>query len=393
MYAFSRKILFTIVVCLLLSFCVFASDGETMYNSEYCFSEADFCVGDMGSVDGIFVTAVPDTAVATVKLGSRTIRAGDVLGAESLGQLRLIPAASQNCDAVLSYLPIYGTHLADPAALTIRIQSGKNEAPKVDNVEFETYKNIANDGRLSATDPEKGAMTYQLVDAPKRGSVKISDDGTFVYTPEKNKVGEDRFTYTATDDAGNVSKTATVNIRILNPTDQMTYSDMQDDLTYFEAVWMKENGLYGGKMLGSQQCFSPNETVSRGEFLVMAMELLDIPAENNAAECSFVDCAESPQWMQRYLATAVRYGLIRGEASENGLCFYPDKPISAQEAAVMLQNMLELPVPASTLNSVYPAWSARAISALSDSGICADYSAEQLTRSEVAKLLYQIGKL
>ncbi|MBE6984453.1 MAG: hypothetical protein E7434_02345 [Ruminococcaceae bacterium] len=392
MNSFPRKILLTCAICLLLCFSVLAGDAETMYDAEYCFSEADFCISDMGSVDGIFVTAVPEADVATLKLGSRSILAGDVLSAESLGKLRLIPITAESCDAVLCYLPIYANHVADPAEVTVRIQSGKNEAPKVNNVEFETYKNIANDGKLSAEDPEKGALTYQLVDAPKRGSVKLSNDGTFLYTPQDNKVGEDRFTYTATDEAGNVSTPATVNIRILNPTDKMTYSDMEDDTMHFEAIWMREAGLYGGKQLGSQLCFCPNETVSRSEFLVMAMELMQLPKENGSTAV-FADCKEVPKWVQGYLSSALRHGIIRGESSQDGLCFYPDKPISTQEAAVMLQNMLQLPIPTSFSYNAYPAWSGKAVMALSDAGIIADYNSTEMTVRDVAQLLYQIKQL
>ncbi len=393
MYAFFRKFLLAAVLILALCVSVFAADAETMYHSEYCFSEADFCVSDMGSVDGIFITAVPDAAVAVVRLGNRTIRAGDVLSAYSLDQLKLIPACSETCNAVITYCPIYGNYLAEPAELTIRIQSGKNEAPKASNVEFETYKNVANDGKLSAADPEEGQLTYQLVDAPKRGSVKFEDDGTFIYTPEKNKVGEDRFTYTVTDEAGNVSKPATVNIKILNPTEKMTFADMEENLNCFEAMWLQEQGLCSGRTIGTQYCFGPQETVSRGEFLVMAMELLGVPIEQDAASVTFADSSDAPLWMQPYLTSALRHGMIRGQSSEAGLCFYPNEAITGQEAAVMLQNILELPVPAATLQTAQPAWAIRSVLALSDAGICADYSETAMTRIEVAILLYQISDL
>lgn len=391
MHAISRKILFLCLVCLLLSSLVCAADAETMYDAEYCFCEADFCDAEMGPVDGIFIRSIPSEDVATVMLGDRSIRPGDVLSAASLEQLRLIPKAEHNCSVELSYLPIYGTHLTEPSVVTIRIHSGKNEAPSAENVEFETYKNIPNDGKLMASDSEGGKLTYQLVDMPKRGDVKLSDDGSFLYTPKKNKVGEDRFTYTATDDAGNVSKPATVNIRILTPTEKMTYADLKGSTIEFEAMWLNEQGLFGGDRIGAKNCFHPEMAVSRGEFLVMAMELLDILPE--AQPVSFVDAKEAPQWMQAYMAGALRKGLIHGKQSDNGLCFFPNAPISPQEAAVMLQNMLELPVSVSHLESDYPHWASKAVHALSSLGIETDFHAEQLSRAEAAKLLYRISKL
>ncbi len=387
MYAFSRKALLCIAFSLILTLAAFAADGETMYNAEYCFSEADF--DTQGTVDGIFVTAVPPTDVATVCLGNRTIRAGDVLSAQSLSRLKLIPAATQNCNAIITYQPICGTTLMSPAELTIRIQNGKNETPTANNVALETYKNIANNGKLTATDPEERQLTYQIVDQPKHGDVELAADGAFVYRPQKNKVGEDRFTYTVTDDAGNVSKPATVSIRILNPTEKMSFADMNGNENHFEAMWMQENGLYGGKIIGTNAYFFPNETVSRGEFLVMAMELLNIAPKLDAT-AAFEDMADMPAWMQSYVATASQLGLIRGRTNGS---FCPNDAISAAEAAVMLQNMLQLPIPASTLHSAQPVWAAKAVLALSDAGISADYSKAMMTRAEVAELLYQISLL
>lgn len=385
---FLRKILACTAICLLLCSAASAADGQTMYNAQYCFSEADFRTNE-GSVDGIFVTAVPDASVAVVRLDNRTIRPGDVLSAQSLERLTLVPNSSENCTVVIDYQPICGRELLAPAQVTVRIQNGKNETPTVSNVTFETYKNIANDGKLSASDPEGGQLTYQIVDQPKRGDVKLSNDGTFLYTPKHNKVGEDRFTYTATDDAGNVSKPATVSIRILNPTEKMSFSDMNGDTGHFEAMWMLESGLYGGKTVGAKQCFCPNDTVSRGEFLVMAMELLKIEPQADA-KSTFADAENAPVWMRPYVATAAQMGLVRGRTDGS---FCPNEAISAQEAAVMLQNMLNLPVPASSYRSGLPAWSAKSVMALSDAGISADYSTQSLTYAQAADLLYQISKL
>ena len=85
-------------------------------------------------------------------------------------------------------------------------------------------------------------LTYQLVKEPKRGTVELHDDGSFTYTPGKNKVGKDSFVFTATDPAGNVSNEACVKIRILKPADKATYQDMSGDKDAFAAMWLKDQG-------------------------------------------------------------------------------------------------------------------------------------------------------
>lgn len=47
-------------------------------------------------------------------------------------------------------------------------------------------------------DPESG-LTYKAEDAPKHGNVVVNPDGTYVYTPATNFVGQDVFTYRASD--------------------------------------------------------------------------------------------------------------------------------------------------------------------------------------------------
>lgn len=393
MKAFTRILSLTALCVMFLCLSVSAADGETLYNSEYCFREADFTEDVPQPLEGIFVTAVPDSTLASVKLGGRTIRPGDILTAGSLEKLRLQPACSENCDAVLCYQPIYGTSLGDPAQLTIRIRSGKNETPTAADAEFETYKNIANDGKLTGSDPENAPLIFRIEQEPKRGSVELKENGSFVYTPNKNKVGEDSFTFTVTDDAGNTSQPATVKINILKPTEAMSFADLKNSNDCFEAMWLAEQGLGNGRQVGELLCFCPDETLSRGEFLVMVMELGGIaPDEGEQAVSCFTDCGES--WLEGYLSSAMRCGIISGESSEKGLVFRPKDPVTGQEAAVMVQNMLKLPVPAAAYDCACESWACEAVLALSDAGISLPASDNTpLTRMEAAKLLYQAAKL
>lgn len=370
-----------------------AADGETLYSSEYCFRETDFDADVLSDLSGIFVTQVPDEDVAQICLGQRVIRAGDVLPLEVLGSLRLEPACRDNCDAVLSYQPIRSTRLGEPSQVTIRIKSGKDETPKANDAEFETYKNIPNDGTLTGSDPEEGKLTFQLADAPKRGKVTLNPDGSYVYTPDKNKVGEDSFTFTVTDEAGNVSKPATVKINILKPSDAKTFADLADSNDQFEAMWACAAGLCGGRNIGGTLCYLPQEGVTRAEFLVMAMELADIPVDETVTVSGFADAEEAPAWVQPYLASAMRHGIVSGMISDRGLVFRPNAPVTGEQAAVMLQNILELPVSAAVTASDAPAWAAGSLQALAEAGIAVENAAQPLNRLQTAKLLYQVSKL
>lgn len=392
MKVFSRIFTLTALCILLLCAGVSASGGETLYTSRYCFSSEDFDLDVPNPPDGIFVTAVPEDSLARIRLGNRTIRAGDVLSVSSLESLRLLPVNPNGKEATLYYQPIHGACLGAPTRLTVRIRSGKNEAPTACDSEFETYKNVPNDGTLKGTDPENEALRFRLEQPPKRGTVELKEDGTFIYTPNKNKVGQDTFTFTVTDEAGNTSQPATVKVQILKPTEATEFSDLGNSTDCFEAMWLSEAGLSSGRDISGLHCFCPQEKVSRGEFLLMVMKLGGVaPAAEEKIVSCFADCGES--WMQAHLSSAMASGLITGEGRPEGLVFRPDDPVTQQEAAVMLQNMLRLPVPAAAYNCDCEAWSCEAVSALSAAGVSAKAEDAALTRMEAAKLLYEASKL
>ncbi len=356
----------------------------------YCFSATDF--GQ--ELAGICVVSLPDSATGTVMLGSRVLRAGDILTDEQLNDLTFNTLSTrEDQEAVLTFLPIYPDRVDPSATLTLSIRGREDKAPVAEDFAMETYKNLPNEGILKVRDPEGKAMTYTLLRQPKRGQVEIREDGSFVYTPKKNKVGVDSFTYTATDPAGNVSREATVTVQILKPTDSNQYSDTQGRSCGFAAEWMRSSGLFEGEKVGGMACFQPDKVVSRGEFLTMLIKVLEIPVDNSAV--SGVE-PQAPAWLQPYLAAALRAGLtagIPGDEASGG--FDSQMPITGAEAAVMMQNALDLSLPAQPGGSVSagaPAWAVNALAALAEEGIALDHNAP-MTREQVAMTMYQVKNL
>ena len=386
------------VVLYLLTGGAAAAEHETLYNADYCFSAADF-QADEAALNGIFVTEVPSAAIGNVRYGSRIIQPGDALPTSALSALTLSPACQGGREAVLTYLPILDDGVGEAQALKISISSGKNTAPTANDGTMETYKNIANSGTLDASDPDGDTLQYNLTSAPKRGSVEVNNDGSFTYTPAKNKVGKDSFTYTVTDTAGNVSNEATVQIEILKPIDKVTYSDMAGDPDQFTAMWLRDNEIFSGESIGGVTCFCPDKTVTRGEFLVMVAKLTDMELESAEMTSGFADEGDTPQWMRPYIVSALRAGVISGVNSENGLIFRPTANLTYAEAAVMLQNVLQLPAARETADfseeEAVPTWAADAVSALSDAGLPLEFEdcSGNITRRDAANLLYAASKL
>lgn len=366
--------------------------------AQFCFSQDDFT---SAAADGIFLTSVPQETLATVRYGSRVLKAGDALPTEALGDLTLEAKCVTAQEVTIGYCTLSDGVLSGVQELTLSILPKEDQPPTAEDGSLETYKNIAGSGTLSAADPEGKPLTYNLVKEPKRGSVELHEDGTFTYTPDKNKVGKDSFTYTVTDSGGNTSEEAKISIEIRKPTDKATYADMDGDPDAFYAMWLKEAGLFTGATVGGNLCFEPEKTVSRGEFLVMVMKLVDAQADETGLTSGFSDEAATPVWLQPYIVSALGSGMISGVSSEDGVVFRPEAALSRAEAAVMLQNVLQLPAP--TAKTVFsqtdadavPAWAADATAALSAAGISLGDTAQAdaITRREVAKLLYEVSNL
>ena len=330
--------------------------------AELPLSSADFGEG----LTGVWITAVPEGD--GLHLGSRVIRAGDVL---TVSQLQCLTLCGEG-ETTIRYLPIRDGGVDAEAELVF---SRKNDAPTAEDSLMETYRNLPNEGLLSVCDPEGEALSFTLTRAPRRGEVILREDGSFLYTPEKNKVGTDSFAFTAADPAGNVSREATVTVKILKPTDEKRYADTVSSDCRFEAEWLRSTGIFTGETISGQFCFSPDEPVSRGQFLAMLMQVLELPVDRSAEETGFVD--ESPRWLQPYLAAALRSGIIAGYPGEGGAEFRAQQTVTAAEADRMTRNALRFAVPAAAMDD--------AVSEIADMS--------PVTRADAAKKLYQLSRL
>ncbi len=391
-------------ICLMLALlCVLpvgVCAAEVDCDTTYCFSTADF--SENKNLAGICITHLPEASTGTVMLGNRVIRSGDILTAEQVAQMTFNPLRTQeDADASVSYLPIYPDRVEPSATMTISIKGKEDKAPIAEDCAIETYKNLPNQGKLKAKDPEGEALIYTLVRQPKRGQVTITENGDFIYTPKKNKVGVDSFTFTAADPAGNVSREATVTIQILKPTDSKQYTDTVGMDCRFAAEWMRNTGLFVGEKIGNSQCFHPEKAVSRGEFLTMVVNALDIPTDD---EVYTAIAEDTPQWLKPYLAAALRAGLIAGLPDQESGSFDADAPITGAEAAVILQNALDLSISQQTLETAavetssgdvqqeVPAWAQVSLTAMADNGIVLSAN-DALTRGDVAQVMYQVSYL
>ncbi len=389
-HSHSFRVLAAILCAALLPTAAQAAQVDS--DDTYRFISSDFTT-EPNQLLGIFITGLPEPQQGSVQLKERFLQPGDVLTVEQLDYMMFHPHPTEtDACAEVSFLPIFTDHVDPETVMTISIHGKEDKPPVAEDSSIETYKNIPNQAPLKVADPEQQPMTYTVLRPPKRGIVQIQDDGIFIYTPKHNKVGTDSFTFTASDPSGNTSREATVTVQILKPSDSQQYTDTIGSDCRFCAEWMRHAGLYSGEIINGQACFSPDKPTTRGEFLSMLMEVLDLPVERSAQQSGFID--DSPMWLKPYLAAALRSGLITGYQTSKGIEFRPDEPIRCDDASAMIRRALEFAIPAAMdSDGIISAWVHDAQQAAAAAQFELPQGDAVLTRNNTAVILYEVSRL
>ena len=274
-------------------------------------------------------------------------------------------------------------------------------APQVWDLEIRTYRDIPGQGQFLASDPEGEEMTFALVDEPRKGTVVI-DGSSFTYTPDEGITGSDRFTYTATDSQGHVSAPAKVSIAIDKPRSGVTYADTEGCSAAWAAQRLAEKGIFTGGKIGDLYYFQPDQPVSRSEFLAMALETAGREV-TSVTMTGFCDDGAIPTWAKAYAAAAAADGVIQGSATPEGVAFRGEAPITFNEAATILDRVLDLGDV--DLDVWYadrtgtPSWAAQAVgnmesvNVLSAGSFGSQTMEQAVTRADAAKMLDAAGVL
>ena len=273
----------------------------------------------------------------------------------------------------------------------------ENQAPTVEDLELTTYRGVGFAGILTAQDPEGDIFEYQIVRSPRKGELELDQaSGHFTYTPFDGARGRDSFTYVAIDAQGNISPEGTVSIRIERQSRQVQYEDMRGHPAHFAAISLAERDIFVGEQIGGRHFFNPNAPVSRGEFLAMSMRLAKSDLLTGVIRTGFADDEQIGAWLKPYVSTALFDGIIQGIHRPDGsIIFAPESHITISEAAVLLNNVLDLPdVPTAgniMTDLTAPAWAHQATVNLQSHDIISfgypDVYLNTLTRADAAKML------
>ena len=167
------------------------------------------------SLDDLLAAAEEDPTASGIDFDNlaATAAGGDDSGADGGGsnivQATRISSSGDDTSATL-------TEGNTQAAASTDTAGGANNSISVavDDA-FAISEDTSSAGNLADNDALAGDVTFALVDqgGPSNGAVTLNEDGTFVFTPNTDFVGDDSFQYVITDANGQTS-TATVSITV-----------------------------------------------------------------------------------------------------------------------------------------------------------------------------------
>ena len=377
----------------------------TLCGNEYYFSRDVFARAlnmSVSSLQSVTVVSLPGVEDGELMMGSWRVSAGQVIPAANLAMLSYVPAdGSVPSEASFTFTP---NEAGYEMVCNVYVLGELNYSPTVSiatagALSVSTYRNYAGYGNLTAYDPEGDPLTFEIVSAPSHGLLIMTsaECGEYVYLPQRGYRGTDSFRYVVRDMYGNYSAAAEVKVEVLEPAVSVQYEDMQGRREYNAALTMAAAGIMQGTSLDGKTYFYPEATVSRLEFLTMAMQAIGVGSVPTVSDTGFEDDADIPVDAKGYVAAAYSLGYVKGSTdAEGNLCFLPNATITKAEAAVILRRMVDVEAsqltPAFADSSDIPAWASEAISTLSAMGIMTSTGGaispnEELTRGQTAMML------
>ena len=369
------------------------------------FTDGDFksalAVGDFESVT---VTSIPSSTEGTLLLGGRRVGKGRVIKRKSLSSLVFIPASDAVRECKFTFT-VDGYASGAEIDCIMKFIDRVNYSPEatgdsVGAANISTQQTISFYGNLSATDPEGDKIEYIIVSYPKKGSLYFTDSekGEYCYDPDYGATGKDKFTYVVRDEYGNYSKPLTVSVKITERMCETVYRDMSERSEYNAAVAMTAMGVMSGKQIGDDLYFQPDETVTRAEFVAMAMKCAGIRVDSSLSATYFDDDEDISPSLKGYIATAQRTGLVVGDFKDGRLLFSPNEKITKYEAAKILSDVFgtnnEGEESVFATDSSIPIWARAGVYSMCSLGIFdsddSSFLSGKVSRANLAEYLYRI---
>ena len=305
---------------------------KTSYSGDITFDRGDFSEFANGrDVNSVTILSLPDISEGTLKLGALDVFAGQTIYASSIDRLKFIPSHS-GAEASFEF---FVNGYDDAVQCVLYALSGENGAPEARSKTVYTKQNVTLYSSIDVTDPEGDALTCSVISQPGHGLLKV-EGSEFSYVPNRDYIGTDSFVCDFEDKYGNRSDPVTVKVKTERSKCGFVYSDMKDSKAEYAAYLLAERDILRGETVADTVSFEPDKTVSRADFIVMAMKSAGY-SPNIYSPLRDFDGAEVLNETQRgYVVTAMSANVIDKSAAAD-----PSGAITEREAVQIISALDE----------------------------------------------------
>ena len=367
------------------------------------FTKEDFVkASGLSSVEEITIRSLPHPSAGVLYYGSVPVAINQTISGKNIENLKFVPN-TETASASFHF----SVNEGNARLCSMKITDEINFPPSLISSEVVaawTSKDIRCFGTLDAYDPEGDKVRFEIVKYPKKGLLVLTDaeHGDFQYTPYVNCSGSDSFTYQVSDEYGNYSSVGEATVVIERRDTKLVFADMDNHWAHNAAIVMAEKGVMNYDVQEDMPVFSPDENVTREEFLLMVMKTLGVEDPGTCQKTVFADDSDIDNEIKPYVQAAYRAGIISGCDVNGELCFCPKEPITRAETAVVLNNIIGAEVPVNAVpftdNDSIPTWAQNALYALNDLGILRGTGAGSISpysvmnKAQTAQILFNLAQ-
>ena len=319
-----------------------------LLNSEITFKPEEFeKILGVKKLNYITITKLPVFDEGVLTLGGSEILEGQTVSRENIQYIRLIPYPDRTGTIKFYFKNTNDTAQDSSIQCIVSVLESLHFSPSANAINITTQKNIPVFKSMSGTDPDDDAIYYKIVKGPKNGLLEVLDsaNGSFVYRPRNNFTGKDSFVYQIEDEYGNVSNTATAQIKVTKAASSVKFSDMNGHWAANSAIKAVAAGFIDADLQDPDLKFEPNTLMTRAAFAEMIMRAAKLDGNiSEVYKTGFADDSDIPLKYKSYITKAYELGVIKGIPTETGLYFDPNSIITRAEAAVIVNNILKIPL-------------------------------------------------
>lgn len=312
---------------------------KTSVKSNVNFTSSDFAeFAENKAVVSLTVRSLPDEKAGVLKLGALDVFAGQRIAATLINKLVFIPSY-YGAEAEFTFSVNDSESVTECVLCSL---DKENSAPEADPVRVYTKRNVTVYGQINVVDKDGNKTECTVISQPSHGLLKINGTGEFSYTPDVNYIGTDSFVCLFEDEYGEKSEPVTVKLQTERNNSSLVYSDMSGSKAEYAAYLLAEKDILTGQKIGDNAYFEPEKTVSRADFIVMAMKAAGYsPNVYTSLREGFSDADKLTQQQRGYVVTAMSAKVIEAETNNGELLIRPDDSITVKEAYTIISALTD----------------------------------------------------